>query len=169
MVGVDMKDYKTVREIAEELGVSKQAVRNKIAKLGLQSSLRKNANQLCIDKKQENVIKSAFNTNQSQTKNANQSQTKNANFAVGNDVTLQLIEMLKAELEVKNKQLETKDKQIEELNKRLSEAHQLTTQAQQIHVSDKLLEIQEQVADPVEQEATQTEKQKGFFNKLFNK
>ena len=34
---------KTIKQIADEIGVSKQAVRNQIAKLGLQSSLQKNA------------------------------------------------------------------------------------------------------------------------------
>lgn len=32
---------KTIRELADELGVSKTAIRNEIAKQGLQSSLRK--------------------------------------------------------------------------------------------------------------------------------
>ena len=36
---------KTIKQIADELGVSKTAVRKKIENLGLQSSLRKNGNQ----------------------------------------------------------------------------------------------------------------------------
>ena len=39
---------KTIKQIADEIGVSKTAVRKKIANLGLQSSLRKNGNQFAI-------------------------------------------------------------------------------------------------------------------------
>jgi len=48
---------KTIKQIADEVGVSKQAIRNQIAKLGLQSSLRKNGNQFAIDEEQETAIK----------------------------------------------------------------------------------------------------------------
>jgi len=40
---------KTIRQIADDLGVSKQAVRNQIVNLGLQTALRKNGNQFAID------------------------------------------------------------------------------------------------------------------------
>ena len=39
---------KTIKEIADELGVSKTAVIKRIANLGLRSSLRKNGNQFAI-------------------------------------------------------------------------------------------------------------------------
>lgn len=51
---------KTIKQIADEIGVSKQAVRNQIANLGLQSSLQKIANRLSIDEKQEALIIEAF-------------------------------------------------------------------------------------------------------------
>ena len=66
---------KTIKQIADELGVSKTAVRKKIENLGLQSSLRKNGNQFAIDEIQEKLIKQAFSGNETETKNANQSQT----------------------------------------------------------------------------------------------
>jgi len=157
-----MKNYKTIREIAEEIGVSKQAIRNKIAKLGLQSSLQKNGNQLCVNEKQESLIKSAFkekNTKKTQTKNAKQ-------FANENSVTLRLVDMLQDELQIKNKQ-------IEELNKRLSEANHIINQTQQLHRADKMLELrdkQEFVADLAEQKVTSKDQNwKNFFSRIFNK
>ena len=66
---------KTVRQIADELGVSKTAVSKQIANLGLRSSLRKNGNQFAIDEQQEVLIKQAF-LEKTKTENANQSQTK---------------------------------------------------------------------------------------------
>lgn len=124
---------KTIKEIADELGVSKTAVRKKIANLGLQSGLRKNGNQFVIEKEQEILIKSAFHENQSETKAETslqsetkiglQSQTKN-NAVI--DVLVKQSETLKNELEIKNKQ-------IEELNKRLEESQKLLDQQQKLH------------------------------------
>ena len=87
---------KTIKEIADELGVSKTAVSKQIANLGLRSSLRKNGNQFAIENQQEKLIKMAFtekknskeivtensvsdeqSQTESQTANANQSQTAN--------------------------------------------------------------------------------------------
>lgn len=63
-----MEQGKTIKEIAEELGVSKTAVRKQIANLGLQTSLRKIGNQFAIEKKQETLIKSAFLKNKRKPK-----------------------------------------------------------------------------------------------------
>lgn len=115
-----MEQGKTIKEIAEELGVSKTAVRKQIANLELQTSLRKIGNQFAIEKEQEALIKSAFFQKQSQTKIANQSET-----------SLRLVSMLQHELEIKNKELEIKNKQIEELNARLAEVTSALTAAQQ--------------------------------------
>lgn len=82
-----MEQGKTIKEIAEELGVSKTAVRKQIANLGLQTSLRKIGNQFAIEKKQETLIKSAFSQKQTQTKNANQV----SDFANQSETSLRLI------------------------------------------------------------------------------
>ena len=66
---------KTIRQIADEIGVSKTAVNKQIANLGLRSGLRKNGNQFAIDEHQEALIKQAF-SEKSQTEIENQSQTK---------------------------------------------------------------------------------------------
>ena len=44
---------KTIRQIADEIGVSKTAVNKQIANLGLRSGLRKNGNQFAIDENHE--------------------------------------------------------------------------------------------------------------------
>ena len=66
---------KTIRQIADEIGVSKTAVNKQIANLGLRSGLRKNGNQFAIDEHQEALIKEAF-SEKSQTEIENQTQTK---------------------------------------------------------------------------------------------
>ena len=97
---------KTIKQIADELGVSKTAVRKKIENLGLQSSLRKNGNQFAIDKIQEKLIKQAFSGNETETKNANQSQTENHEVSDLVSVLHTTISVLKAELEAKDRQIE---------------------------------------------------------------
>ena len=62
---------KTIRQIADEIGVSKTAVNKQIANLGLRSGLRKNGNQFAIDEQQEALIKQAF-SEKSQTEIENQ-------------------------------------------------------------------------------------------------
>lgn len=47
---IALEQGKTIKEIAEELGVSKTAVRKQIANLGLQTSLRKSGNSLRLKK-----------------------------------------------------------------------------------------------------------------------
>ena len=69
------ESMKTIRQIADEIGVSKTAVSKQIANLGLRSGLRKNGNQFAIDEHQEALIKQAF-SEKSQTEIENQSQTK---------------------------------------------------------------------------------------------
>lgn len=104
---------KTIKQIADELGISKQAVFKRIDNLGLRSKLTKIDNQLMVEKEQENMIKSAFSEKQPSTKPSTSLQLETVNDAVV-EVLLNQSEMLKNELKIKNKQ-------IEELNKRLEE------------------------------------------------
>ena len=46
---------KTIKQIADELGVSKTAIRKKIENLGLSEKLQTNGNRILIDDKQESL------------------------------------------------------------------------------------------------------------------
>ena len=120
---------KTIKQIADELGISKQAVFKRIDNLGLRSKLTKIDNQLMVEKEQENMIKSAFSEKQPSTKPSTKPSTslqlETVNDAVV-EVLLNQSEMLKNELKIKNKQ-------IEELNKRLEENQKLLDQQQKLH------------------------------------
>ena len=120
-----MEQGKTIKEIAEELGVSKTAVRKQIANLGLQTSLRKIGNQFAIDEHQEALIKQAF-SEKSQTEIENQSQTKTQteNHEVGD-----LVCVLQATIDTLQGQLEVKDRQIAKLTEALVAAQQTAAAA----------------------------------------
>lgn len=89
---------KTIKQIADEMGVSKTAVRKKIENLGLRSSLQKNGNQFAIDKEQEKLIKSAFLENEAETKTETSSQTETETVST-------LVCVLQKELDRKNEQI----------------------------------------------------------------
>ena len=180
---------KTIKEIADELGVSKTAVSKQIANLGLRSSLRKNGNQFAIENQQEKLIKMAFRKNKqreiagenlvsdeqsqtkSQTTNANQSQTENHEVC-------DLVCVLQTTVDTLQEQLSVKDQQIRELNARLAEcstallaAQETARAAQALHAGT----IQQQLADGEDRAAASVPEEQSvpnkrrWFNWLFRK
>ena len=106
---------KTIRQIADEIGVSKTAVSKQIENLGLRSSLRKNGNQFAIDEHQEALIKQAFfEKTQTEIENQSQTKTQTENREVGD-----LVCVLQATIDTLQGQLEVKDRQIERQRPRL--------------------------------------------------
>ena len=104
---------KTIRQIADEIGVSKTAVNKQIANLSLRSGLRKNGNQFAIDEHQEALIKQAF-SEKSQTEIENQTQTKSQ---TENHEVSDLVCVLQATIDTLQGQLEVKDRQIEQIGR----------------------------------------------------
>ena len=120
---------KTIRQIADEIGVSKTAVNKQIANLGLRSGLRKNGNQFAIDEHQEALIKEAF-SEKSQTEIENKTQTKTQ---TENHEVSDLVCVLQATIDTLQGQLEVKDRQIEKLTEALIAAQQTAAAAQALH------------------------------------
>ena len=145
---------KTIRQIADEIGVSKTAVNKQIANLGLRSGLRKNGNQFAIDEHQEALIKQAF-SEKSQTEIENQTQTENHEVS-------DLVCVLQATIDTLQGQLEVKDRQIEKLTEALVAAQQTAAAAQALHAGT----IQQQLLTG-EAGADQPEQKRGWFSKLF--
>ncbi len=151
---------KTIRQIADEIGVSKTAVSKQIANLGLRSSLRKNGNQFAIDEEQEALIKLAF-SEKTQTEIENQSQTKTQieNHEVGD-----LVCVLHATIDTLQGQLEVKDRQIEQLTEALVAAQQTAAAAQALHAGTMQQQLLSEEAGVV---PTEPEQKRGWFSKLF--
>lgn len=123
---------KTIKQLADEIGVSKTAVNKKIDNLGLRNQLSKSENRWFIPESIENTIKESFTGNhKKETVSDNQSETVST-----------IISTFQA-------QLEAKDKQIDRLQELLDHEQQL-----RMVVEQKLLAIQDtQVEpDPVETE-----------------
>ena len=151
---------KTIRQIADEIGVSKTAVNKQIANLGLRSGLRKNGNQFAIDEHQEALIKQAF-SEKSQTEIENQSQTKTQteNHEVGD-----LVCVLQATIDTLQGQLEVKDRQIAKLTEALVAAQQTAAAAQALHAGTMKQQLLSGESGADQQEP---EKKKSWFSKIF--
>lgn len=131
---------KTIKQIADELGVSKTAVRNKIENLGLSEKMETNGNRIEVNERQERLIKSAFSQKKSKTENVNKVFEKTETLRLLSDMISTLTE-----------QLQEKDKQIERLQEALGIAQENVKAAQllQANAEKKLLENKE---NPLNQE-----------------
>ena len=156
---------KTIRQIADEIGVSKTAVSKQIENLGLRSSLRKNGNQFAIDEHQEALIKQAF-FEKTQTEIENQTQTENREVGDLVCVLQATIDTLQGQLEVKDRQIEQQAQTITRLTDALAAAQQTAAAAQALHAGT----IQQQLLTGeagADQQDQAPEQKRGWFSKLF--
>ena len=151
---------KTIRQIADEIGVSKTAVNKQIANLGLRSGLRKNGNQFAIDEHQEALIKEAFSEkSQAEIENQTQTKTQTENHEVSD-----LVCVLQATIDTLQGQLEVKDRQIEKLTEALVAAQQTAAAAQALHAGT----IQQQlITGEAGVDQQEPEQKKSWFSKIF--
>lgn len=159
------ESMKTIRQIADEIGVSKTAVNKQIANLGLRSGLRKNGNQFAIDEHQEALIKQAF-SEKSQTEIENQTQTENHEVSDLVCVLQATIDTLQGQLEVKDRQIEQQAQTITRLTDALAAAQQTAVAAQALHAGT----IQQQlVAGEGEelQQKRETVPRRSWWKRLF--
>ena len=152
---------KTIRQIADEIGVSKTAVSKQIANLGLRSGLRKNGNQFAIDEHQEALIKQAFSEK-------SQTETQTENHEVGDLVCVlqATIDTLQGQLEVKDRQIEQQAQTITRLTDALAAAQQTAAAAQALHAGT----IQQQLLTEeagADQKGQEPEQKRSWFSKLF--
>lgn len=158
---------KTIRQIADELGVSKTAVRKHMTDEVKTKFAETVSGTIHISKEGETLIKSAFAAKSPQTKFAPVSATK---FASVSDEVSTLIAMLQQEMDVKNRQLENKDKQIGELTAALENTTASLHAAQALHAGTMHKQLgagsgvlqPEDAAEPTHPEPTDP----GFFSRL---
>lgn len=171
---------KTIKQIADELGVSKQSIRNEIAKQGLQSSLRKNGNQFAIDESCETLIKSAFENRKGKITakvvckdNANQTAKQNEKVCdyqskeIDNKRLQEEIELLRGQLADKKEEVRYLRSQSVEKDKQLSDTLKALNQAQHLQAvaesKIKLLEEkkeEEKVVESAPESESEQEKKK---------
>ena len=175
---------KTIRQIADEIGVSKQAVFKKIKREPLSTSLQGLTTtvdgRLMVEVDGEKLIKQAFSENVPSTTDnqltgavdglVDGASTKNEEKTVAVDG---VISVLQATIDKLQGQLEVKDRQIEELNARLAEVSAALLAAQQTAAAAQALHagtIQQQLLTGeagADQKGQKPEQKRGWFGKLF--
>ena len=150
---------KTIRQIADEIGVSKTAVNKQIANLGLRSGLRKNGNQFAIDEHQEALIKQAF---------SEKSQTETENHEVSDLVCVlqATIDTLQGQLEVKDRQIEQQAQTITRLTDALAAAQQTAVAAQALHAGTIQQQLVAGEGEELQQER-ETVPRRSWWKRLF--
>ena len=141
---------KTIKELAEEIGVSKTAIRKKAEALGILKDFIKEGNKSIVTEEQEKKIKEAFQNENQQPK----PKTENKMLP---DNTLFLMAQLTA-----------KDKQIEELNNRIKELNIINAGLLQTLQNEQEQIKQLTTKTETENENQQPKKKRGFFARLFN-
>lgn len=148
---------KTIKQIADELGVSKQKVYRFIVKNHITASSEVKQSKL-YDEAAERLIKSHFNSITTSCERCGSPHQKS-----GDEM---LLEQLIKELEVKNEQLREKDRQIREkdhqiaeMQAQLSENQKLIDQEQQLRmVTERKIQLIEQQQDQEEPDTSEEKK-----------
>lgn len=107
---------KTIKQIADELGVSKQKVYRFIVRNHITASSEVKRSKL-YDESAEMLIKQGFLEDELHQKSHHEVHQNHINDTVSEAV----IELLRKELEQKNEQLQEKDRQIREKDRQISE------------------------------------------------
>ena len=124
---------KTINQIAKELGVSKQTIRNAIAKIGLQKNLQKNGNTFAIDERQETLIRQEVLQTSKSGEQSKETQTLRGGLHSALRLLEKQNEQLSRELEIKNKQIDGLSKALEQSRLQAERFAELADQSQKLH------------------------------------
>lgn len=156
---------KTIKQIADEIGVSKTAIRKKMPPEVKTKFTETRNNVIYILPEGESLIKSAFSGRVVETKFPGVSE--NQFPGVSGEVST-LITILQNELDAKNRQLDAKDKQIGELTAALEHTSASLQAAQALHAGTMRQQLLPESSADTDSGATEEPpaKRRGFFGWL---
>lgn len=128
---------KTVKQIADELKVNRSAVNRKISELGLRSKLDKVGKAFLLNEEQENLIKESLDIHEDKNNELKNGELKN------DELDLNLINILKQQIKVKDEQINILMKQIDQLTVSLQNTTDSLKSAQALHAGT----IKQQLSD----------------------
>lgn len=122
----------TIKELADELGVSKTTISNTIDMLGIQQELKKIGNRFMLDEIQVSKIKTQIMQNsEMKTSQKLQNETQSETQKVQSETEKTLISFLETQISILHDQLTAKDAQINMLGKSLQDISSALTAAQE--------------------------------------
>lgn len=177
----------TIKELADELGVSKQAIRKHLEKLPPTLSVTKKENAIYLDTAVTAFVRSKVTRvtgnltsnvagnkfNEKEADNNLKRDEKNAN-------NYEIEKILNEQLKIKDKQLAEKDKQIQTMQKLLDQQQQLSLQSnKQIEklqfqlsnepVEDLIHSTSNQLVNDKDENSETISANKSFFSRIFKK
>lgn len=182
----------TIKELADELGVSKPTISKAIDALGIQAELRKVSNRFVLSETQAAAVKSQIlQSGETETPQKPQEETKNEPPKPQSETEKSLISLLESQITILQEQLSAKDAQIATLGKSLQDTTAALTAAQDALQSTTaaLTAAQALHAGTIQQQLTsassaeqsegdvisdtpshpEPERKRGFFSRLFDK
>lgn len=122
----------TIKELADELGVSKTTISNTIDMLGIQQELKKIGNRFMLDEIQVSKIKTQImQSYEMKTSQKLQNETQSETQKVQSETEKTLISFLETQISILHDQLTAKDAQINMLGKSLQDTSLALTAAQE--------------------------------------
>lgn len=122
----------TIKELADELGVSKTTISNTIDMLGIQQELKKIGNRFMLDEIQVSKIKTQImQSSEMKTSQKLQNETQSETQKVQSETEKTLISFLETQISILHDQLTAKDAQINMLGKSLQNTSSALTAAQE--------------------------------------
>ncbi len=175
----------TIKTLADELGVSKQAIRKHIDKLPPTLSVTREGNTIYMNTDVASFIRSKVGRvggNVTSNVDGNITTGKNTvkSTIVDNNTPLssEFEKIINEQLKIKDKQLSEKDKQIQTMQKLLDQQQQLSLQSNkqieqlQLQLSNETeIDLENSNRNKVvnETDSSEVNEKKGFFNRIFKK
>ena len=128
-------NLKTIRELAEELGVSKQAIQYHIKSLTNKKRQTNDKGIVVLSLEEQRFIRSKVDKQTNKTKTNDKQTDKETEWDIHNYLISELDEVRKN----RDKQLAVKDKQLENKDSQISQMQNLLDQQQRLALQDKKL------------------------------
>lgn len=162
---------KTIKQIADELGVDKQKVYRYIKKNHINEAhheaLQKNGVKQ-YDEAAETQIKQGFLRETASSEAHHEVLQNHINDAVFDTVSDAVIGVLRKELEIKNKQIEDLNARLAEISSALVMAQKTAQAAQALHAGTIQQRLIEEAADPAPEQSQESEK-RSWLSRILGK
>lgn len=133
------ENLKTIRELAEELGVSKQAIQYHIKSLTNKTRQTNDKGIVILSLEEQHFIRSKVDKQTNKTKTNKQTNDKQTDKETKWDIHNYLISELDEVKKNRDKQLAVKDKQLENKDSQIAQMQNLLDQQQRLALQDKKL------------------------------
>ena len=180
----------TIKQLANQLGVSKTTISKAISALGLQGKLKRSGNKYLLSEVQIESVKTQIANQKTQIANqksqtaGQKSQTENQNALI--EVLQKQLTLLNGQLNIKDDQIRThqeqirllqeqivsKDKQIEQITVAMENITAALTASQALHagtIQQQLTEQNSSRENTAPDDPEQPKQKQGFFSKFFGK